>query len=194
MSEITSNEMLFVLTIFKSPEIQFNANSIAKLIGVSSMGALKIAKKLEKENILLPKRLGKAVFYRLNFNNEYALQYLKFLLKREVEQADSYVKFWVNEIKKIKSADCAILFGSVLRKQKEAKDIDVLFITNKKKFSLLKKEIEEINMLNVKKIHPLYQTKGDLINNIKKNDKVILNAIKGLIVFGEDLLMSVIAK
>src|SRR3989344_2627391 len=194
MSEITSNEMLFVLTIFKSPEIQFNANSIAKLIGVSSMGALKIAKKLEKENILLPKRLGKAVFYRLNFNNEYALQYLKFLLKREVEQADSYVKFWVNEIKKIKSADCAILFGSVLRKQKEAKDIDVLFITNKKKFSLLKKEIEEINMLNVKKIHPLYQTKGDLINNIKKNDKVILNAIKGLIVFVEDLLMSVIAK
>jgi len=53
MKGITDNEMRFVLGIFKSPELEYNANSISKLIGISSMGALKIAKRLEKENILV---------------------------------------------------------------------------------------------------------------------------------------------
>jgi len=194
MHEISDNEMLFILTVFKSPETEYNANSIATQMGITSMGALKIAKRLQKENILLAKKLGKAIFYSLNFSNEYALQYVRFLLKREAEQADAYVKVWINEIQKIKSADCAILFGSVLKKMNESKDIDALLITNQKKFSLLKKEIEEINAINLKKIHPLYQTKEDLTNNIKKNDKVILNAIKGIIVFGEGLLIKLIAK
>ena len=71
MREITNNEMIFVLSIFKSPEVEYNANSIAKKMGISSMGALKIAKRLEKENIIKSKHLGKAKFYNLNLNNDY---------------------------------------------------------------------------------------------------------------------------
>jgi predicted nucleotidyltransferase len=158
------------------------------------MGALKIARKLEKQGILLSKQLGKAKFYTINFKKDYVAHYLKFVLKREIEQAQPYVKVWANEIKKIKSADSAILFGSVLKKEKEANDIDVLFITDKKKFLKLKEEVKQINQINTKKLHPIYQTKEDFIENIKKENKVVLDALKGLIILGEDLVIEILKK
>ena len=194
MKEITNNEMIFVLSIFKSPEVEYNANSISKKMGISSMGALKIAKRLEKENIIKSKKLGKAKFYNLNLHNDYVRQYVKFLLKREAEHAHPYIKVWIKDIEKIKSADAAILFGSVLRKQKEAKDIDVVLIINKKGYHKSKKEIEDIDLLNTKKIHPMYQTKDDFKKNIKKGDKPLLSAIKGIAVFGEDLIIKLLEK
>ena len=97
-------------------------------------------------------------------------------------------------IKKIKNSDVAILFGSVLSKHDKASDIDVLFVVSQKNFSELKKEIEAINRLNDKKIHPVYQSKHDLIENISKEDKVILNAIKGIIVFGEEIFLDSVKK
>ena len=194
MKNITDNEMIFVLTLFRSPEIHYNASSISKLIGISRMGALKIARKLEKENIIIPKEFGKAKFYSLNLESDYVRQYIKFLLRREVETASPYIKVWISEIKKIKNADSAILFGSVLKKQKEAKDIDVMFITDQKRFSRLKEDLNNIASLNIKKIHPIYQTKSDFIKNIKNSDKVVLNAVKGIIIFGEEIIIDLFRK
>ncbi len=190
MEEITKNEMDFVLLIFKSPETDFNANSLSKRLGISSMGALKIARRLEKENIIQSKKLGNAKFYSINFDNEYAKEYIRFLLKRESEQSYPYIKVWIREIKKIKSANLAILFGSVLKKDKKARDIDVVLVTDKKNYKKLKKEVEGINEINIKKIHPIYQTKDDLKRNIKDRHKPILNGIKGVVVFGEDTFIS----
>ncbi len=194
MKDITGNEMTLVLSIFKSPESQHNANSLAKLIGISRMGSLKIAKRLEKERIISSKVLGKAKFYRVNLDNDYVKQYIKFLLEREAERASPYIKMWISEIKKIKSADAAILFGSVLRKSKEAKDIDVVLILEGKKFKAVEKEIKEINAVNIKRIHPIYQTKEDFVKNIAKGDGTLPNALKGIIVFGEDLIMELMQK
>ncbi len=188
------NEMLFIMSILKSPEIEYNANNLAKHLGLSAMGVLKIARRMVKQNILVSRQVGKAIIYKINLKNEYTQHYINFLLKKEVEQTLPYVKVWINEIKKIKNSDLAILFGSVLKKQKEAKDIDVLFVTENKKFQMLKKEIEEINKLNPKKIHPIYQSKEDLEKNIKKHDNVILNSIKGIVVFGEDIFIEILAK
>lgn len=189
MRGITNNEMMFVLGVFKSPRTQYNANSLAQLLGITRMGALKIAKKLEKERIISSEKLGQARFYRINPDSGYARQYVSFLLKMEAEQAHPYVKSWVAEIRKIKSADAAILFGSVLRKHKEARDIDAMLITGQKRFKKLKKEIEEIDKINTKKIHPMYQTKEDFARNIKNGDKPLLDAAKGICVFGEDLMI-----
>ena len=189
MKDITDNEMAFVLSIFKSPEVEYNANSIAKLIGMSSMGALKIAKRLEKENIVVSRELGKAKFYKLNLDSEYVKDYVKFLLKREGEQAHPYVKVWLHEIEKLKSADSAILFGSVLRKYREAGDIDTVLITDEKRFPKLKKEVEEVNQVNAKRLHPIYQSKADFVKNVSKGDSVLLSAIKGIVVFGGDLII-----
>ena len=194
MKDITDNEMAFVLNIFKSPEVEYNANSIAKLIGISSMGALKIAKRLEKENIIVSRLLGKAKFYKLAMGSDYVRDYVKFLLRREAEHAHPYIKVWIEEVRKLKSADAAILFGSVLRKQAEAGDIDAVLITDEKKFSRLKKEVEEVNHINVKRLHPVYQSKADFIKNISKGDKVLLSAVKGIAVFGEDVIVEVMRR
>ena len=191
MKDITNNEMLFVLSIFKSPEKDYNTSDIAKLLGISPMGALKIAKRLEKENILKSKSIGKAKVYKLNMENDYVKDYIKFLLKREAEQAPANIKMWLNELRKIKNADIAVLFGSILRK-KEVKDVDALLITDQKRFSKLKKEVESINLINIKKLHPMYQSKKDIRMNIKKEGKAILNAIKGIVAFGEDKIIDLL--
>ncbi len=189
--DITEKEMQFMLLLFKNPEKDYNAHTIAKELSMSSMGSLKIARRLEKEHLLNSKQFGKAIFYKLTMNNDYTNQYLCFLLKREAETAPPYIKRWITEIKKIKNAYVSILFGSVLRKQKEANDIDVLVITDQKRFEAVKKEIESINAINPKKIHPVYQTRKDFSENIKKGDKIVLDALKGIIVYGEEILIKV---
>lgn len=188
------NEMKLVLSILKSPESEYNSRNLARLIEISPMGALKIAKKLEKGNILKSKQIGKANIYSINLDNEYSQHYTTFLLKKEAEQANPYVKRWIKELKKIKHAEAIVLFGSVLEKENKARDIDSLILVNKKDFNKVKKEVEEINVINEKKVHPIYQTREDLNKHITEGNKVILNAIKGIVVFGEDTLVPLLKK
>jgi predicted nucleotidyltransferase len=190
MRDITKNEMNAVLAIVKSPEIMYNANSLAKVLGITSMGTLKILKRLEKENIIKAKQVGKAVTYRINMESEYVRRYVTLLLSREALHAPSMVRRWINEVRKIKNVSVAVLFGSVLCK-KDPNDIDVLLITDKKRFPKLEKEIKELNKINVKEIHPMYQSFDDIIENIKKRDKPILNAIKGIMVCGEETFFQI---
>jgi len=188
--DITKAEMDIALRLVKSPEIEYNASSLAKAVGITPMGALKIVKRLEHESILKAKRVGKAVIYRINAENPYACRYIALILSRDSLYASVQVKRWVQELRRIKHADMIILFGSVLEKP-DPKDIDVLLLTDQKRFPQLEKEIRELNELNVKKIHPLYQTFKDMISNIRKRDRPLLNAIKGIIVSGEEKFIEV---
>ena len=182
--------MNVVLALVKSPEMTYNANSLSKFVGITPMGALKILKRLEQENVIKPKRIGKAITYKINVEDSYTCKYLSLALAREAQYANPRVKRWINEIKKIKNADITILFGSVLEKT-NPNDIDVLLVTDQKRFARLKQEIKELNEINIKKIHPIYQTYDDIIRNIKKRDKPILNAIKGIVISGEEKFMVV---
>ena len=47
------NEMRVILHILKHPEKDYNANNLAGELKLSSMGILKIARRLEQEGILL---------------------------------------------------------------------------------------------------------------------------------------------
>lgn len=190
MKDITKLEMEILLTIVKSPEIEYNANNISKSIEITPMGALKILKRLENENVIKSKKVGKAVIYRINTQNNYAISYISLVLSRETIYTSPKVRRWIQELKKIKNADIMILYGSLL-KNIEPNDIDVLFVTNKDKFKKLQREIEEINRINIKKIHPLYQTFEDITDNIKKRHKPLLDAIKGIIVYGQEKFIGV---
>ncbi|MBI4152624.1 hypothetical protein HY495_02840, partial [Candidatus Woesearchaeota archaeon] len=160
MKEITKAEMDIVLELVKSPEVDYNANSLAKVVGITAMGALKILKRLENESILKSKKIGKALIYRLNFENSYARRYVALIISRESLHANPQVKRWIEELRKIKNADIIVLFGSVLEKS-NPNDIDVLLITDQKRFPKLQLEIKELNEINIKKIHPMYQTYED---------------------------------
>jgi len=193
INNITNNEIQFILTIFKNPKTEYNSNNLSKILGISRMGCLKIAKKLENEKILILKILGKAKFFRLDLSKDYVRNYVSFLLKRETEQSKAYVKVWVNDLRnKISKANIAILFGSILTKGSEANDIDVLLVTNQKNFVNLKKEVEKINQISPKKLHPIYQSLQDLKDNIKKKDTVVLSIIKGVVVLGAEEFVELI--
>ena len=190
MKEITKAEMDIVLKLVKSPEVDYNANNLAKVVGITAMGALKILKRLEAESILKSKKIGKAVIYRVNTESSYARRYVELILSRESLHANPPVKRWIEELRKIKNVDIIVLFGSVLEKS-NPNDIDVLLITDQKRFPKLQQEIKELNEINIKKIHPMYQTYHDIIKNIKRRDNPLLNAIKGIIVIGEEKFMEI---
>ncbi len=190
MKEITKAEMEVVLMLVKTPEVIYNANSLSKVIGITPMGALKILKRLEQESILKSRRIGKAIIYKIKDEDPYARRYVSLILTREAQYTNPMVKRWITELKKIKNAEVIVLFGSVLEKPNPS-DIDVLLITDQKRFPKIQKEIQELNEINIKKIHPMYQTYEDSIKNIKKRDKPLLNAIKGIIVMGEEKFLSI---
>ena len=189
-----NNEMHLLLSILKSPEINYNASSLARSLNISPMGALKIARRLENEGILLSKKIGKANIYRINTRNDYAKHYIKLLLKKEVQDASPHVKRWIRELEKLENSLGVILFGSILRKEKEANDIDALIIVDKEGFEKVKKEVHSLNAINEKKIHALYQTKEDFKNNIKEENKVVLNALKGIVIRGGDLIFELMQR
>lgn len=186
LQTITSNETELVLTVLKNPRVQYSATNLAEKVGISPMGALKIVKNLEKEGLLTSKTVGKSIIYNIDMFPEYNKQYLKFLLQREAQQAKPYTKVWINELKKVTAAEIIILFGSILKKD-SVQDIDVLFVT--KELSKLKKEIQGIEVLSTTKIHPVFQSQEDFRKNIRKEDKALLSAIRGIVVKGEDVYM-----
>ncbi|NQU79008.1 hypothetical protein HQ545_04530 [Candidatus Woesearchaeota archaeon] len=193
METVTMNEMNAVLTLFKDFSTDYNANNLSKRLGLTPMGTLKILKRLEKQGILKSRQMGRAVFYRMDFSNDYTRTYLRFILQKEAEHSTPRVKRWVKELRKFKdAADIGILFGSVLS-HKEFSDVDVLLVfkhnQNKKINSLLK----EISGLSVKRIHAVKQTKDDLKVNIKSMDKVVLSILRrGIVLFGYDQLIKVV--
>jgi len=181
----TKNEARAVLVILKGPEKEYNANSLSKTLGITSMGTLKILKRLEKEGVLATRKVSNISLYRVNSGNPYALDYASFLLKDEAEHSPSHVKRWITEVRKAKEAEIAVVFGSVLNAGGKARDIDVLFVVSGERLGALQGEIGRINSLNEKSIHPVFQTRADLLKNIRKGDSVILNAVKGVVAFGE---------
>ena len=117
------------------------------------------------------------------------------MLKREAENPPNVdSKVWIYDIRsKIKNADLAVLFGSVLKKGKEANDVDILFVTDQERLNNLKKEIEDLQLISKKKMHPMFQNEQDIKDNIKRLDRPLLSAIKGIVVLGEEKIIEVLA-
>jgi DNA-binding Lrp family transcriptional regulator len=193
------NEEKILLLLLKDLFIEYNANNISKEIGITPMGSLKILKKLEKQGLLIGKKMGKSVFYKINLTKEYNKTLMGLLLQKEAESGISRVKRWINELNILDdSAEAGILFGSVLDKE-DYKDVDLMLILNKSQNKSIDKKIERIHDISTKKIHLIRQTENDLLSNLDKRDKVIIELIKkGVILFGYhkiiDLLENVTRK
>ncbi len=155
MKPITSAEMDCVLTLLKSPEVIYNATSLSKAVGITPMGALKILKRLAAEDIVKSREIGKAMTYKVNIKDPYALKYISLLLLREAQHASPSMKRWITEAKKIKNADVIILFGSVLDKP-NPNDVDLLLVTDKKRFPKLQQEIKDRSVSLPLRTHGLY--------------------------------------
>ncbi|MFH1072727.1 MAG: hypothetical protein V1743_04835 [Nanoarchaeota archaeon] len=184
MEQITDSEMKVMLALFRDMSVRYNAHTLSKKVRLSHMGTLKILKKLERKRIAISQQLGRAAFYALDWENPFTQEYIEFLLQKEAEESIPRVKRWVRELGKLRdAAEIAILFGSVLRTD-HYNDIDVVIVLKQPQLQKLSKLVDEINAVNLKKIHLVKQTRNDLIGNIRKKDPVLLAALQGTVVFG----------
>ncbi len=190
MVSLTEKESEVLLKLFKDFSQDYNANSISKQVNMTPRGALKILKNMEKEKIVTSKKLGKAVFYKPNFNDMYTRKIIETLL---IGEAREKATRWLNEFEKVfKDTEIVIIFGSMIKNPKHANDIDVLFVFKNKNYKKVSAFINEKNRLLFKKIHSLPQTMEDLKENLNKNE-AIKDAIKtGYVLHGFDTLVGVV--
>lgn len=170
--------------LFKNIDNSYNSRNMSKIIGISHPGSFKILKRLEKEEIVKAKQVGRANIYSLNFDNPIACKEIEMALTIESQN----YRRWVEEFKELEGKSCfVVLFGSVLKEEKSARDIDILVVADKSNFHKIKKIIKERDKISNKKIHLLLQISEDFKTDIRRHNKVMMDIIKkGVVLFGQD--------
>lgn len=192
MVSLTTNEARTIEFLIRNFSSNHNINQLAKELNITPGGIFKILRKLKNQDFLTEKKLGNNIFYKINFKSQEALDVCKFVLTEK--KLTPYIKTWIKDLEILrKKTKLAVLFGSILKKDKKAGDIDILLVFDKKDFNHVENQLIKLNKIKPKKIHAIYQTKKDLIENIKNEDKAILQEIKtGIILWGRELLVEAI--
>ena len=190
MIELTKKEQEALLIIYKDVANFYNANSLSKELKITQVGTMKLLKRFEKNNILLSKRIGKSIVYKINIEDEFVQKLIAFAL---INEASNYPR-WKDEFKSLYKEDRILLFyGSASRNYSNAKEIDIFIIINKKDSNEVNKKIEKIQSILPKSIHTIKATKEDLVKNIKEKNKAMMEIIKTAIVLcGYDKYMEVV--
>ena len=179
-----TKEQEIVKLMFKDFLAEYNSRNISPKVGLTHSGAFRVLKKLKEKEMVKSRHVGKAVIYSLNFENPLTLKEIETALTIEALKH----RMWIEEFKKIEGkAKSVVLFGSILRNEKEAKDIDIHIVADKKDYSKIKEIIEERNKILPKPIHLIFQTPDDFKSDIKRRYKVTIEIIKtGIVLFGQD--------
>lgn len=187
-------EVLFLL--LKDFSVTHTITSIGKELNLGRSGVWKILKRLEKEKYVLLKATGKKtslVIPQLNFKNDLLEKYLNLTLSKEARSQER----WIFNFKEVEAqVSFFILFGSILRSPKEAKDIDVIgVIPNRKSFKELHKVLDNIQKSQLKKIHAINFTQSEFEEELLKQSKAFLMAVKeGVVLFGQENFIQFLKK
>lgn len=194
MVEISDNGKKALKIIFTDFLTSYNSYNIKDKLGVSDVGSLKLLRSLKEKNVLVSKKMGNAIFYKVNLKNQYTLKLLELIFLDHISLS-SFVKGWIYDLKSFcPMTKAVLLFGSVLRKEKNARDVDICFILRTPRdYSKLQKKVGEMNKKNRLKIHPLYLTKKDFEAKLKEKDRALVDMVKDcVIVHGEELFVEVL--
>lgn len=192
MVSITKNEAKVVDFLLRNFSTHYNINQLSKGVKLSPRGAYKILKKLENNKILFSEKIGNNIIYKINFENDVSLDVCQFVLTEK--KTTPYVQTWINDLQPLREITVmAVLFGSILTKEKQANDVDILLVFQKENLPKVQEQIKKINHIKSKKIHAIIQTREDLFNNIKKRDQALFEEIKtGLVLWGRNILVEAI--
>ena len=195
MEEIKDKGKKALRLIFTDYLADYNSYNLKDKLGLSNAGSLKLLRSLHEKGFLMDRKMGNAIFYKANISNEYVLKLMELILM-ENESASPYVKGWMVELQSLSSlSDAILLFGSLLRKGKEAHDVDVCFILKDTKYyQKMQRKIDDFNKKGRLRVHPLYLTKDDLIEKLKQKDPPIMDMVKScIVVSGGELFVEVVA-
>lgn len=189
MVSLTENKSKVVNFLIRNFYKKNTIRMIAKQLGLSPMGAQKILKEFERENITIKEKIGTGIFYSLDLNNKVAFKLAELILTQN--KLNSYAKVYAKDLEKIREyVKACVLYGSILTKREGAGDVDVLVIIDKKNFKKVESKKDEIAKIATKELHFMYQTQKDFEENIKKKDKPILDIIrKGVVLWGYNFIL-----
>ncbi len=192
----SKNTLKVVEFLLRNIVEQYNINQIAREVEISPGGSYKILKNLEGRGIVASKKLGNAIYYTLDLGSKETQSLCELVLienRKEVLDSNPYAKVYAGDVKDAeKFASILILFGSILE-TKKFRDVDVLFVVKKKDVGKVNDFCLKLSSVRPKQITPLMMTEGDLKNNIKNKDKVVLDILrKGVVLHGEDGLIKLI--
>lgn len=191
MKGLSDKEIEILLLLFKDFSTEYNANNITNRIKITPAGAFKSLRNLEKRKLVIGKRMGKARFYKANLDDYYSFRTIETLL---INEARVNAPRWIFEFRDLfDKIEIAVIFGSVIKNPEKAGDIDLLLVSKKEKNRAVNGIIEEKGKLSRKVIHVIKQTPDDMSKNLRKGNKVVLNAIKnGYVLHGYDKLLKVV--
>jgi DNA-binding transcriptional ArsR family regulator/predicted nucleotidyltransferase len=185
----SKNTKKIVLYLLRNLEL-ININQLAVKTNISVGSAFNILKVLEKNNIVISKKLGNAIFYSLNLDSEETIKLAELFLMEELRTLKGYSKIYGEEIGGFKNSELIILFGSVLG-NKDFNDIDVLFISDNAKE--VSKFCLDLSKIKTKPIVPIVMEKEEIIREIKNKNPAVIDIIRtGIILKGESIFIDIL--
>lgn len=189
---LTKNEKKILKFLLANFNNEHSINEIAKKCNLSPNGAYELLKKFEEKGVLSAKKIANAKSYKINFDSIEANKLLELILIPDYKEPKIIYRY--NDLKPLeKITDLCILFGSYVTRKEEPHDIDILFVIRKTNYKEYSKMLEKIKMAMPLKLHDVIQTKEDLIKNIKKKEKLAIQAISdGAVLWGHEFLIRLI--
>ena len=180
--------------LLRRPGRQYNVNQISRKLEISVGSAHKILSELSGRGIIKAVSMGNAIFNQLNLSNSEAKKMCELIFiesRNRVLDRNPAARIYAEEIQKFKPAKALILFGSILEKGENAKDVDVLFVIDStadiKKVDSFTIEMSKIKS---KPVVPLIMTEDDLRTKIRGKEEVTQNIITtGVVLGGEDTVV-----
>jgi predicted nucleotidyltransferase len=166
------NKIRILKLFFEGPNERLHLREVARRVGLSATGAMKILRALEKESLLEKEHAAVTVVYRGNYDNEDFIA-----LKRSLNLYSLNYSRLVSElIDFFKIPECIVIFGSYAKgEDTRESDIDIAVMTNMKEYPQL--DIYEDILKRRISLH--------LIDNIKKEEKDFINTLaNGIVIYG----------
>lgn len=190
MVQFTKNEKRALIILFKDFSNYYNANSLSKKIDISRVGTMKILKGLEKDKIIIKKKIGRSTIYKINLENDYVRDVISFLLSYEANK----FKRWKDEFQELFKKNRTILFyGSAINDYSKAKDIDLMIIRKEGESGEIQKIISKKQKIIPKKIHTIDLNFKEFSKNLENKNKPIIDIVKkAIVLYGQKNYVEII--
>jgi|SRR3989344_1590165 len=174
--------------LLKDLAIKPTITYLAKETGMSRVGTWKIIKKLELEKLIILSPIGVGItstyIISLNWHNPLVEKTMSLALTEDAMKNQR----WLSNFGELEDkVDFLIIYGSIIHSPKEANDIDILGVSNKKQFLMIEKSVKKVQETQIKKIHSLNFTQAEFKDELEKPNKIFIAAVKkGIILFGQE--------
>ncbi len=193
METTTDPKKRALLVLLKDLSTRHTVTSLAKELKLTRVGTWKILKKLEYNALIKFSHVGMGKtstgLISLNWDNILVEKMLSLYL---TEEALAH-KRWMHTFAELeKMTDFLILYGSVLYSPREARDIDVIgIVSGGNRFVSADNIVNKIQKIEMKKIHAIMFGQKELLNELKKQNKAFIDALKkGIVLFGQEEYIS----